>query len=346
MSQLRRIAAVVVLLWGSALPTFAQQPPASRPLSPVVSQKTPPTSGVAATVNGQPITENAVQRGLKRVAADQQAQARPAILDFLIDNVLLDQYLAQHGVSVDKKEADDRIQQVRDEAKKDNNTFEQLLRDLMSTEQEFRTHVEAQIRWDKYVNQQATDETLRKLFAAEREMFDGTMVRARHILRSPPPDDAPAAEKAKAELLLYKKEIEDRVKQQLAILPADADALARANARKKLLDEAFSEYASKHSDCPSKEQGGDVDWFPRGGHMVEAFSKAAFALKPYDGMDIVKTPFGYHLVLTTDRRPGVETKFEDVKEEVKDLLCAGLREGICAQMRPSAKITVRVPAKP
>ena len=98
------------------------------------------------------------------VAADQQPQARPAILDFLIDNVLLDQYLAQHGVTVDKKEVEDRIQQVRDEAKKDNKTFELLLRDLMSTEQEFRTHVEAQIRWDKYVNQQATDEALRKLF--------------------------------------------------------------------------------------------------------------------------------------------------------------------------------------
>jgi peptidyl-prolyl cis-trans isomerase C len=346
MTQMHRIAAVVVLLWGSGLPTFAQQPPASRPLSPVVTPSSPSTSGVAATVNGQPISENAVQRGLKRVAADQHAQARPAILDFLIDNVLLDQYLAQHGMTVPKKEVEDRIQQVRDEAKKDNKTFEQLLRDLMSTEQEFRMHVEAQIRWDKYVDQQATDEALKKLFTAEHEMFDGTMVRARHILLSPPPDDAQAAEKAKAELLGYKKEIEERVKQQGAKLPADADALARENARKKLMDDAFSEYASKHSVCPSKEQGGDVDWFPRGGHMVETFSKAAFALKPYDTMDIVKTPFGYHLILATDRRPGLETKFEDVKAEVKDLFCARLRESICAQMRPSAKISLSVPAKP
>ena len=143
-------------------------------------------------------------------------------------------------------------------------------------------------------------------------MFDGTMVRARHILLSPPPDDAQAAEKAKADLLGYKKEIEDRVKQHMAKLPADADARVRENARKKFVDETFSEFASKYSVCPSKEQGGDVDWFPRGGHMVETFSKAAFALKPYEGMDIVKTPFGYHLVLVTDRRPGLDTKFEDV----------------------------------
>ena len=80
--------------------------------------------------------------------------------------------------------------------------------------------------------------------------------------------------------------------------------------------------------------------------MVETFSKAAFALKPYGTMDIVKTPFGYHLILATDRRPGLETKFEDVKAEVKDLFCARLRESICAQMRPSAKISLSVPAKP
>jgi peptidyl-prolyl cis-trans isomerase C len=315
-------------------------------LSPVITPTSSSSSGLAAEVNGQPITENAVQRGLKRVAPDQQAQARPAILDFLIDNVLLDQYLAQHGVTVDKKEVEDRIQQVRDEIKKDDKTFDQLLHELKSTEPEFRAHVEAQLRWDKYVNQQATAEALQKLFNAEREMFDGTMVRARHILLSPPSDDPQAAEKAKGDLLHHKKEIEDRVKQELAKLPADADALARENARKKLLDEAFADCARNHSVCPSKEQGGDVDWFPRGGHMVEAFSRAAFALKPYEGMDIVKTPFGYHLILVTDRRQGMETKFADVQAEVKDLHCARLRESICAQMRSTAKINLSPSAKP
>jgi peptidyl-prolyl cis-trans isomerase C len=206
--------------------------------------------------------------------------------------------------------------------------------------------VEAQLRWDKYVNQQGTDEALLKVFNSDREMFDGTMVRARHILLSPPPDDPEAAEKTKADLLRLKKEIEDHVKQELAKLPMSADPLARENARKKLLDEAFSACARQNSACPSKEQGGDVDWFPRGGHMVEAFSKAAFALKPYDGMDIVKTPFGYHLILATDRRPGVDTKFTDVKAEVKDLFCARLREGICAQMRTTAKIGLGTSAKP
>jgi parvulin-like peptidyl-prolyl isomerase len=62
--------------------------------------------------------------------------------------------------------------------------------------------------------------------------------------------------------------------------------------------------------------------------------------------DVVKTPFGYHLILVTDRHPGVETKFDEVKSEVKDLYCARLRERICGEMRPKAKITINPPAKP
>jgi peptidyl-prolyl cis-trans isomerase C len=345
MRRTRWIAMFIVLLAGGGSITHAQQRPAAQPLSPVVTPA-PAAPTIAATVNGQPITENAVQRGLKRVTPDQHEQARPAILNFLIDNILLDQYLAQHGVTVERKEVDDRIDKIRDEIKHDGKTFEQLLRDLMSSEQEFRTHVEAQIRWDKYANQQATDDALLKLFTAEREMFDGTMVRARHILLSPPPDDPQAAEKARNDLLLYKKQIEDRVKAELAKLAPETEPLVRENARNKVLDEAFSDYARKYSVCPSKEQGGDVDWFPRGGRMVEAFSKAAFAMKPHQMTDIVKTAFGYHLVLVMDRKPGVETKFEDVKAEAKDVYCARLRESICTQMRSSAKISVAPAAKP
>jgi parvulin-like peptidyl-prolyl isomerase len=116
--------------------------------------------------------------------------------------------------------------------------------------------------------------------------------------------------------------------------------LAREAARRKSLEETFGDYARKYSTCPSKERGGDVDWFPRGGHMVEAFSKAAFALKPFQMSDVVKSPFGYHLILATDRKEGPETSFEDVKAEVKDVFCAQLRERICAAMRPTAKIQI------
>jgi peptidyl-prolyl cis-trans isomerase C len=333
------LAIALALTGGSYL--GAQQPAAKAP-SAVVSPK--PT--VAATVNGQPIMESAVLRGLKPVPEDQHAQARPAILNVLIDNILLDQYLAQHGVAVDQKEVEAKREQLEDEAKKADHTYEQLLKALNITDSELRATIEAQLRWDRYTAEQATDEALRKLFTAEPEMFDGTMVRARHILMKTSEDDPKAVEKAKADLALYRKQIEEQVDKELAKLPDQTDAQTREAARLKALEEAFSDFARKYSACPSKEQGGDVDWFPRGGHMVESFAQAAFALKPHQMSDVVRSPFGYHLILATDRKQGSQTKFDEVKTEVKDVYCARLRESICARMRPSAKITVNPPPNP
>jgi peptidyl-prolyl cis-trans isomerase C len=334
------LAVTVVVSSGHAI--LAQQKAAAPPTAVVSSSSTNP---VAATVNGQPISENSVRRALKRFAPEQRAEARPAIVAHLIDNALLDQYLEQQGVVMDRKEVEAKLQQVCDDLKKNDTTLEQLLRELTTTEQEFRSAIAAQLRWDRFVEKKATDENLLKMFNAEREMFDGTMVRARHILLSPPASDPQAEEKAKADLLRYKKEIEETVTKGLASFQAQPDDLARENARRKLLEESFSDYARKYSACPSKELGGDVDWFPRGGHMVDAFSKAAFALKPFQMSEVVKSPFGLHLILSTDRKEGPETKFEDVKAEVKDVFCALLRERICAAMRPTAKIAFDPPAK-
>jgi parvulin-like peptidyl-prolyl isomerase len=287
----------------------------------------------------------AVQRGLKRVPAARQAEARPAILDFLVDNLLIDQYLVQLNVAVDAKEVDAKLEQVRADIRKmitgrPGQSYEKVLEDLMLTEAELKSQITADLRWDKYASQQASDKALHDFFDANKEIFDGTMVRARHILLTPATSDTQAGDKAKADLLLMKQQIEQQVTAGLAKQPAGADALAREQARVKLLEDAFATTAREKSACPSKQQGGDVDWFPRSGGMVEPFAKAAFALKPYQMSDVVQTQFGYHLILVTDRRQGKETKFEDVKEEVKEVFADRLREGLCAQIRPRATIVI------
>jgi parvulin-like peptidyl-prolyl isomerase len=72
--------------------------------------------------------------------------------------------------------------------------------------------------------------------------------------------------------------------------------------------------------------------------MVEPFAKAAFALKSYQMSEQVETQFGLHLLLLLDRKPGKEVKFDDVKDEVKEVYGEKLREAVVAQMRKSAKI--------
>jgi parvulin-like peptidyl-prolyl isomerase len=170
-------------------------------------------------------------------------------------------------------------------------------------------------------------------------MFDGSMVRARHILLAPAADTNAAAQ-AKAQLRQVKAQLEAQVTADVAKLPDNADPLARDQARVQRLTELFGDQAGKLSTCPSKADGGDLNWFPRSGSMVEPFADAAFALKPGQMSEPVQSPFGYHLILVTGRKPGAATKFEDVKEEVREIYCQRLRDNLVAQLRPAAKIVI------
>lgn len=63
----------------------------------------------------------------------------------------------------------------------------------------------------------------------------------------------------------------------------------------------FAKYAAEISECPSKKRGGELGYFGRG-KMAGQFEEAAFSLAPGTMSDIVKTKFGYHLILVEDRK--------------------------------------------
>lgn len=337
-----RLVGWTLVLAGLVCAPAAAQEQIATPPTPAA----PAPNAVAATVNGQPISEIAVQRGLKRVPPDRRAEARGDILDYLIENVLIDQYLLQYKVEAPKEEIEARLNQLREEVKKQGGTFEKLLQEMTLTEEELRAQIAADLRWDRYVNGQASDKVLQELFAKNPEMFDGTMVQARHVLLTPPPGDAQAAQQAQTQLLQLKQRVEQQVATELAKLPADADNLTRERARCRVTEEAFSAVAREKSMCPSKDRGGDLGWFPRAGSMVEPFAKAAFALKPHEMSAPVATRFGYHLILVTDRRPGKETKFDEIKDIAREVYADQLRDVFVTNLRPKAKIVITPLAKP
>lgn len=65
--------------------------------------------------------------------------------------------------------------------------------------------------------------------------------------------------------------------------------------------EDFAEMAKRYSRCPSKKKGGDLGWFGRG-MMVPEFDKASFEAEVGKVVGPVKTDFGFHLILVTDRK--------------------------------------------
>jgi peptidyl-prolyl cis-trans isomerase C len=99
----------------------------------------------------------------------------------------------------------------------------------------------------------------------------------------------------------------------------EASALARAQEvrAKAIAGQPFPELAKEYSDDPgSKKKGGDLGYFARG-RMVKPFEEAAFALKqPGDISEVVKTPFGFHVIKLLDRQPGRQKTFEEVKDGI------------------------------
>lgn len=106
---------------------------------------------------------------------------------------------------------------------------------------------------------------------------------------------------------------------------AEKTALERLNGFKATLDkitdakakaDKFAELAKENSDCPSKEKGGDLDFFTHG-MMVKEFDEVAFKLAVGEISAPVKTDFGYHLIMTTEKKPAVEAKDDKSAEPEK-----------------------------
>jgi peptidyl-prolyl cis-trans isomerase D len=75
----------------------------------------------------------------------------------------------------------------------------------------------------------------------------------------------------------------------------------------------FADLAKKNSDDPgSAQKGGDLDWVVRG-QTIKEFEDAAFALKPNELSNVVKTPYGYHIIQVYEKEPAKVKPFEEVK---------------------------------
>src|SRR5207249_10770996 len=122
-------------------------------------------------------------------------------------------------VAVDSKEVDKKIEEMKADVQKEKLDYAAVLKDMSLTEPELREHIASDLRWDKYAEAQATDKVLRDLFTTSKDMFDGSMVRVRHILLAPNSKDARALEAARAQLVAIKKQLEAKVAADLAKLP-------------------------------------------------------------------------------------------------------------------------------
>lgn len=79
----------------------------------------------------------------------------------------------------------------------------------------------------------------------------------------------------------------------------------------------FAALATKSSeDQGSASRGGDLGCFAPG-RMVAAFDEAVFALKPGQTSELVKSPFGYHIIRLASRTDGGVRPLAEVKEPIR-----------------------------
>lgn len=102
--------------------------------------------------------------------------------------------------------------------------------------------------------------------------------------------------------------------------------------------EDFAKVAAEVSKDPgSKSEGGDLGFFTKE-RMVAPFAEAAFAMKPGQISDPVKTDFGWHVIKVEERRTKPVPSFDEMKEQVENYLARKTQQDIVLALRQKAKI--------
>jgi peptidyl-prolyl cis-trans isomerase D len=103
---------------------------------------------------------------------------------------------------------------------------------------------------------------------------------------------------------------------------AKAEARARGVLKRARAGEDFAALARTYSEDGTAKDGGDLNFFGRG-QMVKEFEEAAFSLPVGGVSDLVRTPYGFHIIKITDSRPGRTIPFEEARDSIRDELKTG-----------------------
>ena len=102
--------------------------------------------------------------------------------------------------------------------------------------------------------------------------------------------------------------------------------------------EDFAKVAAETSKDPgSKTEGGDLGWFTKE-RMVPDFATAAFAMKPGQVSDPIKTQFGWHVIKVEEKRTKPQPTFDELKEQIDQHLIRKSQQDLILKLRADAKI--------
>ncbi|MGF6109143.1 peptidylprolyl isomerase [Pseudomonas frederiksbergensis] len=287
----------------------------------------------AARVNGEEISEFRLERYFAEYLEDQgravasirnpkaYKQLRQAALDALIDKELLWQEALKRGVQISDATVQSQVEQTR-QGMGGAEVFTRRLQDAGFDEASFTEYTRRelaaqQVFADLTQAAEPDEQQVRAFFAEHRaEMSRPEEIQARHILVKVAPNaDAATVEAARLRL--------EEMRVQIA---QGAD---------------FASVARSGSEDASASAGGDLGYFARGRMMAE-FEAAAFALKPGQVSELVRTPVGWHLIYLQNHQEATDVTEEQGLATVRVYLArqqkAQARRDVLAQLRSSNRI--------
>ncbi|GGG02837.1 MULTISPECIES: peptidylprolyl isomerase [Rhizobium] len=147
------------------------------------------------------------------------------------------------------------------------------------------------------------------------------------------------------------EEVKARYDKEIAALPKQEEVKA-AHILVKTEDEAkaiiakldkgedFAKLAKENSQDSNKDDGGDLGWFGPG-RMVPEFEEAAFGLeKGAYTKAPVKTQFGFHIIKVEDKRDAPPPAFDQVKDQVKQLVMRDKYVAILEKAKAEQKVEI------
>lgn len=296
---------VVFLLAFSLYRLSADEPKPTK--SKTTKPATQSESPVLVRVNGQPVTEADLDffAKLLKLTADEPQQREPMI-ERLVDRQLLRAFLAQKKVAADPQRMDQHLTRLKTRLKDKGEDFDKLLAKSGFTEDSLRRVLRLPLDWEAYSQQIVTGAKLRDVWNRRRHEFDGSEVRAAHIvLKSDNPD-------------------------------ADEETLKELRRQIVAKEISFADAAKKYSQSPAGEEGGDLGRFGFRGKLT-VYPQVAFGLKVGEISQPFRSQFGVHLLTVTERSEGQDS-LEDARTEILQVLSDELQRDVLEQERAKAKI--------
>jgi peptidyl-prolyl cis-trans isomerase C len=309
------------------------QTPSEKPAEPA---KQAQAGDIAVSVDGKVLKKAHLEKEIKavmnthkdKIPKGQKKEIQVNIKTQLVENfiirTILDAEIEKRNIQATEKEINEAIDKIKASIPPDKK-LEDLLKSNKVTMEKFKNSLASDIKVKKIVMMELgnkakpTEKEIKKFYNDNSDKFTiPDNVHVRHILLTINEKDD---DKIKSE---KKEKIE--------------------NLRKQIVGGAdFAEVAAKNSDCPSKQNGGDLGAIRRG-QTVKPFEDAAFSQEKNVIGPVITTDYGYHIIQVLEHNPSKKITLEEVEERISNYLEQQKQNDAFAalmkKLRANAKIVI------